>query len=297
VLKHRLVQALLLVVPATAASLASATIVHAVEECRLKPGAAAPSDSRWLYRISRADHRRCWFLSAKAVGVRSQLARGHRHLAGDTDAMRQDQQRDSDLQIASAPTGETDVAVAAEKPPLTLVDTPSVEQSSDDLVPRSVPTIAYRLPSPRTQAVPIPAGAEHSAERASTGAGKTNVILLAGAAAVGLLFAGGVFHFTRHLSRGAHKQLVPVRNGISGPLVSISPVAAKRPFMTADLPHDLTPTLLELERHLKPALQECNLRSSRGQSSAISLPHVAAWLSRPQAKPTTEPASHQLADA
>ena len=287
----------MLAVPAAAASLASATIVHAVEECRLKPGTAAPSGSRWLYRINRTDHRRCWFLSAKAVGVRSQLARGHRHLAGDTDALRQDQQRDSDLQTASAPTGETDAAMAAEQPALTLVTTPSVERSSDDFVPRSVPTIAYRLPSPRAQVVPTPAGAEHSAERASAGAGKTNVVLLAGAAAVGLLFAGGVFHFTRHLSRRAHKRLVPVRDRISRPLVITSPVAAKRPPITADPPDDLTRTLLEHERHLKPALQDCNLRSSPGQSSAISLPHAAAWLSRPHAKPTTEPASHQLADA
>ena len=111
-LKHRLVQAVLLVVPATAGFIASATIVQAAEECRLKPGAAAPSGSRWLYRIN-ADHRHCWHLSSKTVTVRSQLTRGHHPRAADMDAVRQDQQPDSDLQTASAPTDKTNVAVTA----------------------------------------------------------------------------------------------------------------------------------------------------------------------------------------
>lgn len=47
---------------------------------------------------------------------------------------------------------------------------PSVEQASENLVPRSVPTIAYRLPPPDVQTVVRPTAAEHSAVRASAGA-------------------------------------------------------------------------------------------------------------------------------
>jgi hypothetical protein len=104
VLKHRLVPALLLGVPATAALSASTAFVQAAEECRVKPSPAAPKGSRWLYRINRAEHRRCWFLNSRDVGLHSQVSRRHRHLGGDTDAVRQDEQRGSDLRVASAPT-------------------------------------------------------------------------------------------------------------------------------------------------------------------------------------------------
>jgi hypothetical protein len=91
VLKRRLVQAVLLVVAATTAVSASA-IVEAAEECRAKPGPRAPSGSRWLYRSNRTDHRHCWFVSSKAVSAHSQLSRKYRHVAGEPEAVRQDQQ-------------------------------------------------------------------------------------------------------------------------------------------------------------------------------------------------------------
>jgi hypothetical protein len=120
------------------------------------------------------------------------------------------------------------------------------------------------------------------------------VVLLAGAAAAGLLFAGGIFHITRHLSRRTHKQLVPARNGIIGAL-DIASVASKQPSIISDPPDDVTRTLLD--RDLKPALRACNFPWSHhtdGSSGAISLPPAAAWLTRPKAKPTLE---QNLADA
>jgi len=155
VLRRRLVPALLLVVPAAAALSASADIVRAVEECRLEPGLPAPSGSKWLSRINR-DHLRCWYLSSRSIGGHhTQLRRAatvrNRHFAGD--ALRQGQQRDSDLQTASAPEDKTDIAVTAEPQAVPQVATPSVDQSSENLIPRSVPTITYRLPSPSAQTV------------------------------------------------------------------------------------------------------------------------------------------------
>jgi len=123
-----------------ASLLANVAIVQAAEECRLSPGTAAPPGSKWLYRINRADHRHCWFLSSKAGGPHSQLARRHRHLAGEEEAARQDQQGDSDQQAASAPISKNDVAEAVEPPTAPQVAPLSVEPSSENLIAHSVPT-------------------------------------------------------------------------------------------------------------------------------------------------------------
>jgi hypothetical protein len=195
-----LVPGLLLVVSATPALSASTGIVQAVEECRLEPGWQAPPGSKWLSRINR-DHHRCWFLSSSAVGGHhTQLHRAapvrSRHLAGDTDAVRQGQQRDSDLQTASAPKDKTDFAVTAEPPGVPQVGTPSVEQSSENLIPHSVPTIAYSLSPPSAQMVSGPtAVAARTAEQTPAGASESNMVLLAGAAA-GLLAE----FFTSHVA-------------------------------------------------------------------------------------------------
>ena len=122
---------LLLVVSATTALSESTGVVRAVEECRLEPGLPAPSGSMWLYRVNR-DHRRCWFLSSRAIGGHhTQLRRAapvrNRFFAGDTDAVRLDQKRDGDLQTAS--TAKNEVAVAAEPPAVPQAAAPLVEQS------------------------------------------------------------------------------------------------------------------------------------------------------------------------
>ena len=193
-LRPQLVPALLLAVSAAAALSASADIVQAVEECRLEPGLAAPPGSKWLSRINR-DHRRCWFLSSKAAGHHPQRPRA----ATVRDALRHDQQRDGDLQTASAPKDKTDIAVTAASQPVPQVTTASVERSSEHLFPSSVPTIAYSLSLPSAQMVSKPTVvAARIAQQTPADASESNMVLLAGAAA-GLLFAGGVFHFSRRV--------------------------------------------------------------------------------------------------
>ena len=90
--------------------------------------------------------------------------------------------------------------------------TPSTEQPQDDLIPRSIPTIVYRLPTTSAQTVTaatVPAPSVRTVTPAATS--KSNVVLLAGAAAAALCFAGGVFHFTRRVHRSA--RLDPVADG------------------------------------------------------------------------------------
>jgi hypothetical protein len=297
-LKRRLIQALLLGVPATASLSMTVSIAHAAEECRLKPGSTAPSGARWLYRINPIDHRHCWFLSSKAAITHSHLAHRYRHLAGDPEAARQDQQSDSDLQTDSALADNPDIDVAAKPPLMSRAASPSVEQSSDDLVVRSVPTIVYRLPPASVQTMTdptVPAQSVRSVTRAATG--KWNVVLLAGAALVGLCFAGGVFHFTRRVHRSARLRGVAYGLGVREP-VGVRPLVDAIPLQnTSDLLQDVEQSVRNLKRDRRRTRENLPLSvETHDDDAAVCLPHAAAWLSPPKAKPRTL-ASYQLADA
>ncbi len=295
-LKERLVTALLVVVPATAALSASTDAVRAVEECRLEPGLAAPSGSKWNYRVNR-DHRRCWFLSSRAVRSHHTLLRraasvGKHHRAA-SDALVQDQPRASDLQAASPP-GKTDIAAAAEPLAVSQAAAASVEQSSPNLIPRIVPTIAYKA-TPQTVLGPT-VSAARVAERTPASATNTDFVLLTGAAAA-LLVAGGTFYFARRNRLGVRAYLGAARRAIRGSVVG-SPVASKRLPSTSPA-DDMNRRPLELKRDRKTASAH-NLHPSagkRGSGSVISLPHSAAWLSRPRPKSIKEPTTRQRIDA
>jgi hypothetical protein len=284
--------ALLLVVPAVALP-ASTGIVQAVEECRLEPGVTAPSASKWRYRIHR-DHHRCWFLSSSA-GHRSQphssASARNRHVSGDPAAGQQAKQRNSDLQIASVPTS-SDIPLTAESPAVQHAAPTSVEQSSQNLAPRSVPTIAYRVPAPSASTVLGPTAlAAHTVQPMPASSGNSNVILLVGATA-GLLFAGGVFHFARRGLQRPREHRVAGRHVVRVPLVVRRSVAASPPSMTTDWVDDLRRKVRELNRERPDA----NLPLSH-QRDAVTLPDASTWLRRPKAKPIVKQISRQLADA
>ena len=293
-MKHRLIQALLLGVPAAATFSMGVSIVQAAEECRLKPDSTAPSGSRWVYRINRADHRHCWYLSSKAGITHSHLAHRYRHLAGDPEAARQDQQGgDSDLQTAFAPPDKTDGAVAAKLPPMPQAATPSTEQPPDDLIPRSVSTIVYRLPTANAQTVTaptVPAPSVRTMTPAATS--KSNVVLLAGVAAAALCFAGGVFHFTRRVHRSVRLDAVADGHGVREPVGGRSLVDA----ITSDLVQGVEQGLRNLKRDQQRSRETLPLSDEKRDDTAVFLPHAAAWLSGPKAKPRTL-ANCQLADA
>ena len=78
------------------------------------------------------------------------------------------------------------------------------------------------------------------------------VVCLACAAAAGLLFAGGVFQFTRRVPQRRHKHVID-RHGIRAPVGIRSPIAAKRPPTDTDPANDLKRSLLEHKRDLKSA--------------------------------------------
>jgi hypothetical protein len=293
-MKYRLIRALLLGVPAAATFLVSVSIVQAAEECRLKPDSTASSGSRWLYRINRSDHRHCWYLSSKAGITHTHLAHRYRRLAGDPEAARQDQKSgDGDLQTAFAPPDKTDVAVAATLPSMSQAATPSTGQSPDDLIPRSVPTIVYRLPTASAQTVAAPTAPAPSVRTVTPAAtSKSNVVLLAGAAAAALCFAGGVFHFTRRVQRSARLDAVADGHDVREPVGDGSLVDA----ITSDLVEDVEQGLRHLRRDQQRSRETLPLSDEAHDDTAVFLPHAATWLSGSKAKPRT-PANYQLADA
>jgi hypothetical protein len=243
------VPVLLLVVP-SAALAASTGIVQAVEECRLEPGVAAPPGSKWLSRINR-DHRRCWFLSSRGghrpEPSRSASVRNHR-VAGDMDAGQKGQERNSDLQIGSAPTRKADDAMTAEPRPAPQIATPSVERLSENLNPRSVPTIAYRvrLPSTSTSLGPTD-GTVRTVLPTRGSISKSNLILLAGATAA-LFFAGVIRHIARRGLLRPRRRSVADRHGVRERVVGRSSVAVSPPPVTTDRAEDLRRKMAELKR-------------------------------------------------
>jgi hypothetical protein len=293
-LKRRLIQALLLGVPATA-TFSDASIIQAAEECRLKPDSTAPSGSRWVYRINRADHRHCWFLSSKVTITHAHLARRYRHLAGEPEAALPDQQAsDSDLQTVFARPAKTDVAVAAKLSPAQAA-TPSTKQPSDDLGPRSIPTIVYRSPTAGAQtatASTVPAASVRAVTPAATNI-KSNVVVLAGAAAAALCFAGAVFHFTRRVHHGGRLDTVADEHGGVGESVG---GGTSVDAITSDLIEDVEYGLRDLLRDQQRSRETLVVSDETQDDSTVFLPHAAAWLSGPKTKSRT-PENYQLADA
>jgi hypothetical protein len=274
----------LLAAPATAALSAISTPIQAADECRIRPGPTAPAGSRWLFRINRADHRHCWFLSSAASGIHPQLSRSHRHRATEPDAIARGQEHNSDLHAFAGATDKTDAVV-------------SVQPSAGPqvAVPRSVQTVVYQLPPPDAQTVTQrTVGPPRVPSGRPTRVSKSNVIFLAGAAAAGLIFAGGVFHFVRRVQPRSRVRVVADEHEFA----ARTTVTPEPPPPTTNPPDDLEQSLRALTRNLQRASKMRDLRPTYADdsSSAISLPPAAAWLNRVRAQPTIEAINHQFCD-
>jgi hypothetical protein len=286
----RLARALLLVGPAFVALLVSVNVVRAAEECRAKPGPTAPPGSRWLYRINRADHRHCWFLSSNATGAHSQVSRRPRHLTDQPSGLQRNQQTDNDVQTGSLPAEKDHVAVTAELLPAPQVASPSVTQSSETIIARSIPTVAFRVQSANSPSVQEPAVNTRAQSATPKAPDKSNVALLAGAAAAGLLFAGGVFHLTRRVQRRAETHLAANRLVVAGPPVDAMP-------LTPDQAENVTQSVCKVSRDQQRGRENWPLSNETRQYAVVSLPHAATWLGRAESKPRRPAARPELADA
>lgn len=226
-LRQKLLPAILVVLPATAALMVQSTLVEAtVDECKTKPGSATPPGTHWYYRVNRASNQHCWYLSSAGTVVRARgaMANGHRHLARRSTRilLKQPPQYDRKLhpQTASVQMVSARTALAAAalpEPPVPERATPidfaarwPELPKSRDLDAREVATISYANTNQATgadQQMPLswpiadtdPAGPQQASvsEPASASA------FLGGALVTALLLAGGIFNLVRR-SRRTH---------------------------------------------------------------------------------------------
>jgi hypothetical protein len=204
----------------------------------------------------------------------------------------------SDVEAASVPIGERAVVAAAELQPVPQIATPTVEQASENLNPRSVPIIVYKQPSASSESVRASVGADHG-NRPSVDARKSKGVLIAWAATAGLLFAGGAFLLTRRVYRRSDKHVLSDRRSVGSAIGYRSSVAQNPAPIAADVATEQIHR--KLERDLKRAFAATNSsRSDRRQpssSGAISLPHASDWLSRVYIEPSANMADCCNADA
>jgi hypothetical protein len=161
------------------------------------------------------------------------------------------------------------------------------EQPTDDLIPRRVPTIVYRLPTASVQTVAAPTAPALSVRTVTPAAtSRSNLVVLAGAAAAALCFAGALFHFTRRIHRSVLPHAVADGRGASEPVGGRS----LADVIEFDLVEGVDQRDQQRNREHLPTSDETH------DNTAVLLPHAATWLSEPKAKPRTV-ANYQLADA
>jgi hypothetical protein len=205
VLRRKLLSAIFVVLPATAALTAHTVVLEAASgECRTKPGPTAPLGSRWVYRVNRVDHRRCWFVSSQGEGGHSNLGRTasgrHRKFVrhGTRDVLNVQYDRTEGPETASA----TDTMLPIEQASLPdfaarWPDLPS----SQDLPRRKVATITYTRPANNASTSSTPfSGIERAGEQPSLG-DAFNSVLLGGALTASLFVAGGISYVARQRRR------------------------------------------------------------------------------------------------
>ena len=224
-LGQKLLPAILVVLPATAALMAQSTLVEAtVDECKTRPGSATPPGTHWYYRANRAHNQHCWYLSsAGAVGrARGAIANAHRHLARRITRIlpKQSSQYDRKLrpQTASVQMTPARTALAA-----AVLPEPSVPEratpkgfaarwpelpKSQDLNAREVATVSYAETSPATDADqhmplswPIADADPAGWQQASVSEPASASAFLGGALVMALLLAGGIFDLVRRSRR------------------------------------------------------------------------------------------------
>ena len=204
--------------PATAALTAQTTIVEATaDECRTRPGSAAPAGSHWYYRLNRIDHHRCWFLSSQRMEVRSRTSQGasfgRRHVVGRSlsavqKRLAQDD-RQLDARIAPAQTESAEAVLAVTGATVANFSTRWLDlPHSEALEVRKVATTSYTdasLAKDAEQHTPsVPVGdAKRAGQQQAAPAGEAalEIVFLGGALVTGLLVAGGVFHLARRPRR------------------------------------------------------------------------------------------------
>ena len=185
------------------------------DECRTRPGSAAPAGSHWYYRVHRIDHHRCWFLSSQQMDVLSRTSQdasfGRRRVVGRSLSAVQKRLaqhgRQLDARIVSAQTESAEAVLAVTGATVANFSTRWLDlPTSEALEVRKVATTSYTdasLAKDAEQHTPsVPVGdAKRAGQQQAAGEAALEIVFLGGALVTGLLVAGGVFHLARRPRR------------------------------------------------------------------------------------------------
>ena len=214
-LRQKILPAILVVLPATAALMAQTTIVEATADaCRTRPGSATPPGSRWYYRVNRIDNHRCWYLSSQRVEVRSR-ERGalfvRRRLAHRSTSVvpkrlaQQDRQLDPRTATAQITSRRSRIGPGACNAPRFCCALARPDQLRRLWTRAKLRRRVIPIPIQRKCANALDAYRGHQARwtaaDASAGEAAFGQVFLGGALVTALLVAGGVFHLARRPRR------------------------------------------------------------------------------------------------
>jgi hypothetical protein len=201
-LRQKLLPAILVILPATAALTAQTTIVEATTEpCRTRPGSTAPAGSHWYYRINRGDNHRCWYLSSQEVrSVRRGASVVHRNSISRRKRIAQyESESEIDARMASAQMKPAVAALALEQAAVEAFaarwpDLPGYEP----LDVRTVATTSYtKDPAMRADQISLVSVVDDKGAGRQQASAVFEPVILGGALMTVLLITGGVFRLTR----------------------------------------------------------------------------------------------------
>lgn len=128
--RSRILLAIFIGLPVTVLLTLNASVADsASDKCRARPGSSAAPGTHWSYRVSRPDHRRCWFLSFEPVKIRSHTRAAESDSATSNATSEREAAGTIPSRPASAPTVSLREAVAEAAPAASALAGPPVGQS------------------------------------------------------------------------------------------------------------------------------------------------------------------------
>ena len=202
-LGQKILPAILIMLPAIAATAYPTSLEATSQVCKAKPDTAPPTGRRWQYRINPADQHRCWFSSRNlSAPTRTRIAsrRGRSFTNPDVNALTALRGEQVKQEAASAQGTKTEVVLGHQSPGSVDPQHSKELPTSDDLIPKKVATITYSV---RPAEVTTPLGPLPEVKQAAAQdlprVGGTDLMFLGGGLATALLVAGVVFQIIGRL--------------------------------------------------------------------------------------------------
>jgi hypothetical protein len=237
----KILPAILIIATGIAVTAYPTSIKAASHVCKAKPDTAAPTGSRWQYRVNPVDQHRCWFLSSRNLSAPSHIGIASRraHSSAERDLNTLSPHREEikpEAEVAQATKAE--IVLNSESAASDERLRPKKLPASVDFIPKAVATITYSVRPAAEAATPVAPLSEVKRGPAQSlhRVGETNLMFFGVAFATALLVAGLVFQImgrlrqvrvthpphevSRYTNAGQHAIANPIKE--AGPTVSLT---------------------------------------------------------------------------